>query len=305
MDTAVTGAALVVQGMHGMGDNLHQRAIIRQWMRTRTVYLETPWPCIYHDLVGERLRLVKKTTSLRTQAKNLRREDAKYQKGPSPAGAKTVRVWYTRDQVRRTGSVLAAMIEGVGLDYASADFRMPVPDDWAAPALATDKPIMLYRPLVERPEWGGCASRNPDYDAYRALFDAIRDRFHVVSVADLVPNVEWIVGKRIDADTEFHEGQLSFEGLAALAKRAALVYCSPGFAMLLGQAVGTPTLCVFGGYENSSSISAGARHTPTLGIDPIVPCDCFDHHHAHQKAINVPIATERVRQFVEDECASR
>lgn len=303
MDTAVA-APLIVQGMHGMGDNLHQRALIRQWMQARTVYLETPWPCIYHDLVGPRLHLIKKSSSLRTQAKNLRREDAQYSKLPPPSGAKVAKIWYTPDMVRRNGSMLAAMIAGAGLDYPTADFRLPIPDEWSARLRlpATDKPVMLYRPLVERPEWGGCASRNADYVAYRALFDTIRDRFHVVSVADLVPNVEWIVGQRIKADTEYHEGQLAFEELAALAKRAVLVYCSPGFAMLLGQAVGTPTICVFGGHENSKTISAGARYTPTLGIDPIVPCDCFDHRHKHQKAINIPIAAERVRQFVDDEC---
>lgn len=299
-----------VLGMHGLGDNLHQRAIVRQLLERERVMLETPWPSIYHDLAdGHRLRLVRKGSTLRTQAKNVVREHGKYHNGVQPSTARMVRVWYTGEQVRRTGSILAAMMESVKCDYARADFRLPVPQAWtdqlAAVLPATDKPIMVYRPLVERTEWQGCRGRNPDFDAYLALFTAIRERFFVVSVADLVPKVEWTVGHPIEADREFHVGELHFELLAALTKRAALMFCSPGFAPLLAQAVGTPSVCIFGGHESSITIAGGARMTPTLGIDPIKPCDCFDHHHQHDKRIDVPLAIERLRAFVESKCALR
>ena len=68
-----------LMGMHGLGDNLHQRAVIRQlWLREHLLLLETPWPCLYHDLVGPRLRLVFKRSMLRTQLKNAQREYSKY-----------------------------------------------------------------------------------------------------------------------------------------------------------------------------------------------------------------------------------
>ncbi len=98
---------------------------------------------------------------------------------------------------------------------------------------------MVYRPLVERTEWNGCAARNPDHSAYAALFASIRDQFHVVSIADLVPNVEWISGARVEADQKFHAGELEFEALAGLFSIASLVFCSPGFAVILAQTVGT------------------------------------------------------------------
>src|SRR3546814_11400043 len=58
--SAVTGSSarmksIYVQGMHGLGDNLHQRAILRHLMQSHEVWLETPWPCIYHDLVGDQI----------------------------------------------------------------------------------------------------------------------------------------------------------------------------------------------------------------------------------------------------------
>lgn len=245
---------------------------------------------------------MQRETSLRTQAKNAARERDRYARIRKPPGAIEVKVWYTGDGVRRTGSILAAMMASANCDYATADFRLPVPPAWFAQLDAIlptpTKPIMVYRPLVERTEWPGCAGRNPDFGAYRTLFEAVRERFFVVSVADLVPGKEWISGHPVRADVEFHAGELHFEALAALTKRAALMFCSPGFAPLLAQAVGTPAVCVFGGHESSMTIAGGARFSPTLGIDPIEPCNCFDHHHRHRKAIDIPAAIARLSAFV-------
>lgn len=285
--------------MQGLGDNLHQRAIVRQLMQRNTVYLDTPWPSIYHDLVGPKLQLVRPVaTTLRTQAKNVRRELGKYQLDKFPRQVQMVRTWYTGDDVRKHGSILAAMLANSGCQLEGSDFRLPIPDAWRAPVWHTDKPLMLYRPLVMRTEWQGCAGRNPQFAAYREIFDAIREQFYVVSVADLVPGKEWLADGPVRADLELHSGELTFEALAALAKRSALVFCSAGFAPLLAQAVGTPVICVFGGHESSMTIKDGARFAPTLGIDPIVPCNCFDHKHAHRKEIDIPAAIERVNDFV-------
>ncbi len=165
---------------------------------------------------------------------------------------------------------------------------------------------MLYRPLVDRPsDWTGCNARNPDHEAYLALFNSIRDQFFVVSVADLVPNQEWIVGHRIEADAECHAGELEFETLAAVTSMAAIVFCSPGFAAVLAQAVGAPVATVFGGYERSSFFFEGKKSAPVLGIDPINPCECFAHDHACRKAIDIPAAKARLAEFADAAAESR
>lgn len=302
--TVFDPAVMHVVGMHGMGDNIHQRAIIKQLMQRYTVFLETPWPCIYHELVGERLHLIKRPTALRTQAKNAAREANKYET-VSPHGPQ-LRVWYTGEDVRAAdGSIFAAMVRNAKCDVATADFRLPVPTAWFR-ALAkvfdvhtAGKPIMLYRPLVERTEWQGCAGRNPDHDSYYQLVRSIRDQFFVISVADLVPSVEWMVGTPLEPDLALHHGELTFEALAALASYSSLVFCSPGFATILAQAVGTPVVCVFGGHECSLTIKTGARFAPTLGIDPIRACNCFSHTHPCDKRIDMPQALARLLAFVE------
>lgn len=290
---------LLIQGMMGLGDNLHQRAVIRQLMQRYDVTLESSWVAPYYDLIEQGLKVVHKPTSLRTQAKNAKREEALFHK-VRPQNCRTRKVWYAPHEVRAAGGVLAAMCRNCDVPYETADFRLPVKPEWVAAAksvVQTDRPILVYRPLVERTEWNGCAARNPDRDAYDALFQSIRDRFHVVSIADLVPNVEWISGHRIEADQKFHHGELPFETLAGLFSIAAMAYTAPGFAVILAQAVGLPVAAVFGSYEASYSFSGGARYSPYLGIDPIVPCDDFKHDNTKDKTIDVPKAKSRLEIF--------
>jgi ADP-heptose:LPS heptosyltransferase len=293
--------ALFIEGMHGLGDNLHQRAVVKELARRHDVWLETPWACLYHDM--PEIHLVCKGSKLRTQAKNVERESDRFCKDDVPSNATRLRVHYKPDMVRKHRSVLAAMSAQCGVK--PGDFRLPVPSAWAERAkdllrhLKPDRPIMIYRPLVERAEWGACRNRNPDPQVYAELFHAIRDRYFVISVADLEPAKEWMVGERVQADAEFHAGELDVELLAALVKEAGLVFTSPGFALVLAQAVGTPVVGIFGGYEHSGSFAAGARFTPTLGIDTVRPCQCFSHTHRCDKRIDVDGARRRLMEFID------
>lgn len=292
--------SLYIEGMHGLGDNLHQRAVLRLLLEQHDeIWLETSWPSVYHDM--PRVRCLAKGTKLRTQLANASREADRFE-ATAPAIRARMRIWYTPNDVRSRGSVLAAMCRAANVNHDRADFRLPVPADWVAQARRIvgepARPILVYRPLVERTEWGGCGARNPDRDAYAELFAAVRSQFHVISIADLVPQVEWMTSRPIVADAEFHRGELHFEALAGLFSIASLVWASPGFAVPLAQAVGTPVVCIFGGYESSRSFSSGARYSRYLGIDPIRPCECFQHHHACRKAIDLPAAARRIADFL-------
>jgi hypothetical protein len=281
---------LLVQGMHGMGDNIHQRAVLRALMPNHSIWLETSWPCIYHDLVGPDLRLLRRPVALRTQLKNATREADKFERGgPLPHHrVPMVHMTYGRNSVRPGGSILEAMFQkaGVGAAYKDFDFSLPIPDEWNSildhivdddhilNPVPPHRPIMVYRPLVARPEWRGSIVRNANEDDYAAVFASIRDHFFVVSVADLEPMREWIVGPQLKADLTLHKGELSFEALAALFKRAACVYTSSGFGAVLAPAVGTPCISIQGGFEPKSWHADGAKLAPFLGIDPINPCAC-------------------------------
>lgn len=299
--------AIVLDGMHGLGDNVHQRAVVRRLIDAgHPVWLRTPWPCLYHDF-DDRLRLIERGYTLRTQAKNAKRERGAYTREPIPRTARTVRVWYDYGSIRKAGSfvggMMATTLHDVGGDY---DFTLPVPTAWRYKAAAhlgrPSRPVMVLRPLVERKEWGGCRIRNPNHDAYAWLFHSIRDRFFVVSVADLVPGFEDIVGPKLEADMTLHAGELDAEALAGLMSLAAVTFTSPGFAIALSQAVGTPVIAVFGAHESSRFYAYGDRFAPTLGIDPVTPCEHFARACPCDKRIDIATGTARIAAFVESHC---
>ena len=297
-------SAILIDGMHGLGDNVQQRAVVRALLADgHRLWLKTPWPCLYHDLAGDDLALIEHGRTLRTQRKNARRERDRYSRSAAPSGARRMRIWYDYDGIRRTGSFLGGMF-GLTLKRSAddADISLPVPEAWREKADAlvppTDKPLLVLRPLVSRTEWIGCDARNPDAEAYAALHATIREAFHVVSIADLAPGIEWLVGPRLPADQEFHAGELDIEAVAGLMGRAALVFCAPGFAIHLAQAVGTPVIGIFGGHESSRFYQDGERFAPTLGIDPVHPCECFSKKHRCDKTIDIEDATARIAAFV-------
>ena len=188
---------------------------------------------------------------------------------------------------------------------AQPDFSMPIPDAWHEKARSwlsrwdrKGKPLMIYRPIVLRKEWNG-ESRNPDTRAYADLYNEIRQHFFVVSIAHLESEVEWIVGPEADVDVKLHYGELDFETMAVLFKQADLVFSGAGFAPVLAQSVGTPVVIVYGGRESYKTTDVAGQHlAPTLGIDPIHPCDCHHHGHDCDKRIDVPAAREKLRKFI-------
>ena len=298
--------SLLVHGMHGLGDNIHQRAIIRALLkRDLHIALETSWPCVYHDLAGPDLRFIRKPVALRAQLKNGVREAGKFTAPVLPHhGGRAVQITYRISGIPQTpsGTVLESMFASAGIqeDYANADFRLPIPPEWIAPTIETTKPIMIYRPLVVRPEWRGSGIRNADPQHYAELVAMVRDSFFVVSIADLEPNREWIVGPQLKSDLSFDHGELSFEAMAALTAKAALVYTSNGFPAVLGPAVGVPTVSVQGGFEPAAWLADGSKHSPYLGIDTRYPCVCGASHcdKPCTKEIDMPRARAAVAEFV-------
>lgn len=299
--------SVIVQGMHGLGDNVMTRAGVRKLLAEipGTIYLETPWPAIFTDLESERLKLVFKMSRLRTQAKNAKREFGRFYKGVLP-GARTIRPMYRGVRLREQDeTVLAELMRSMGVEPANADFRIPMRADWAKIAAdyfkrigADGKPVLFYRPATLRTEWLN-ASRNPEPQAYAALLAAIRKDFFVLSVADLIPNVEWIDGVRVSPDAAFHNGELSIEVIMAIMAHSALVYCAPGFSTVLAMALGVPCVTVFGGYQSGRSLQFAPPSSPSLFVEPVKPCECFRHDHRCTKAIDLTKWTPLVKTFAE------
>jgi hypothetical protein len=294
--------AIHLLGMWGVGDVIHQRAIVREAMKAGPVWLNTSNPSIFHDLIAAGLNL-----SPRPQPPRIR-ETSRYPRSVPPPGTPARRINYIDGTNRSAelaasgGTLLSAMFKSAGIPMPDRpDFSMPVPQAWRDKARAlipaTDKPIMVYRPVVHSGIWSR-PNRSPDTAAYAELYQSIRDKFFVISLCDL-NNKDVIVGGEQDVDLKFHRGELDFETMAGLFAEADLVFGCAGFAPILAQAVGTPVIIVYGGNESfKTTNSSGVHLAPTLPINPINPCDCHNAGHRCDKRIDVPLALDRIKGFV-------
>lgn len=284
--------------MHGLGDCLHQRALIRQLVDKYDLYLETSWPQVYWDIP---INFIARGTKLRTQLKNQENSKSYFSDIPSSV-FKIIKIFYKPEMVRSCKSVVRAMLKTANLDENDYDFSFCPKPEWIDSAKnllapnVENKPILIYRPLCIRQEWGGCVTRNPDIGAYNYLIELIKKDFFVISIADIKPPAETMVGIPIQADLEFHEGQLSFEQIAGLFALSSLVYTSPGFCAVLARSMGINLITLFGGYEDGNSFSSGKGNY--LAIEPINPCPCFSHRHSCDKRIDVELAKEKIRGFI-------
>jgi hypothetical protein len=289
-----------MHGMWGAGDCIHQRAVLRELMKSNDVYLQTPSVAPFHDLVAQGLK-ISRLPNLKPRI----RETTVVKETPMPRNASGLRMTYDKTQIIRHGSILAAQFACAGLKMPERpDFSLPVPEAWrnAARKLIAGwqmggKPLLIYRPIVLNNTWL-CPSRSPDPVAYAALFAEIRERFFVVSIANIAEGKEWIVGQEQEVDVKLHRDELDFETMVGLYAESALVFANPGNCTVFAQAIGTPSITVFGGNESfDTTNSVGAHLAPTLAIEPINPCECHARTHDCDKRIDVEAAKVKVREF--------
>ncbi|TPN44875.1 methyltransferase domain-containing protein [Mesorhizobium sp. B1-1-7] len=306
LDRVAVKPPLTVLSMYGMGDNLHQRAVLRELMKTRSVELQTYYTAMFHDLIAEGLKVTLVSGKLDPRIRD--RGNGVGVARPSQSAEK--KIGYDHAATKRHGTLLAAMFGSVGLPVPEhPDFSLPVKPEWreAARALVGDtsgKPIMVYRPIIINATWP-CPSRSPDTEAYAALYRSIKDRFFTVSICELNQKGEHIVGEEQPADLKLHHGEADFETLAGLFAEAALVFGNAGFTPVLAQSVGTPNICVYGGNESYRYTNiVGAHLAPTLPIEPVKPCACFDRHHKCDKTIDLAKAVPLVEAFATEHAAT-
>ena len=264
---------MIIQGMLGLGDNVYQRAFIKKIQKP--VYLETCWWQFYKDIPG--VELIKPTTRLRTQNKNLEKapESVWTRKQRFAMGYNNQRVFYG------TSGILDGMRRSLRVDPATIDLP-----DFGAP-LVEGKYAMI-RPVTIRKEWQNEA-RAPLPEYIAQAMQILRDEgYLLVSVADLEDEKEWLVGEYPDADFVFHKGELSLEQLMALSAGASVIVGGVGWIVPVGVAYNVPTWIIGGGHGafNAPELLL-PKHQPHK-VSFILPgkyCRCREHHHKCNKVI--------------------
>lgn len=237
---------IFIDGMQGLGDSIYQRAFVKRLPAGS--YIQTAWPEIYEDL---QIKPVRSNTALRTQRKNESSTTAQYY--DLPAQFVRQRIGYGPAELER-GSIIDAMRKNFGIEPGSFDLPTLQPAH-----RFSDKPIAVIRPATVRSEWRS-DSRNPDPDYLVQASRILRRHFFVISVADLEPGKEWMVGQAPEADLQLHFGELDLRGLMSLVENAVVVVTPVGWALPAAICYQTPVYVVAGG--------RGAHNAPETVTDP-------------------------------------
>lgn len=260
---------MLIRGMKGLGDNIYQRAFIRQL--PGRVWLETPWPELYRDM--PHVRFVRPATDLRTQAKNIARH-AGWVSPPRGLGQLSIRYG------------APGIYNGMRNSFRVQPGPLDLPDFGPAPVAGR---YVLVRPVTVRAEWRA-DTRNPlpEYIA-NAAAEMRRRGYQVVSVADLQPGQEWALDPLPEADVRYHAGELPVDQLLALLQGAAAVIGGIGWIVPASIAAGVPAWIVCGGqggYNAPELITDRAMDTSRLTF--AVPdnfCRCTERQHTCDKRI--------------------
>lgn len=262
---------MIVRGMKGLGDNIYQRAFVKQLQGP--VYLETPWPELYEDLPG--VKFVKAETPLRTQAKNMALQQATRWEAPPRESVMTVQY----------GS--AGIVTGMRRCFGVGPGPFDLPDFGPSPVSGR---YIVVRPATVRAEWVAEA-RNPLTMYIAEAAEAARAAgYRVISVADLEPGKEWAVGKLPPADEVYHVGEFGVRQLMALVRNAAAVIGGIGWILPAAIAMKVPAWVICGGQGgfNAPELITDEKYMDLSRIRFAVPdnlCRCRHRQHNCDKRI--------------------
>lgn len=285
---------LYFDGMQGIGDNINQRCFIKALAnKGHEIWLKTPLPEIYAGI--DNLHFVRTNTPLRTQRKNEQASSVTFER--EPPGVPCKRIFYGNGHLQ-AGGIFDAMEQQFGIVPAEMDLpHFPAPEI----PLPNGKPIALIRPTTERTEWHN-ASRGPlnEYVDAVAKMLALRG-FHVISIADNAPELEWIPDCEPFAHRKLHNGELTITQMLALVERADIVLTGACVISHAALAYQKPMICLQGGNggNNHHSKITDARCmdlSRALFVYPDNYCRCQEMKHDCDKTIsNLP---DLVRSFI-------
>lgn len=290
----------------GLGDCIYIRPFARALAEQsdETVVVMTPWVELFQDIPN--LKIAKPAYTLRTQGKNMQRiekgnPDFKWFEPSDAEKASATKIKMSYDQADlKTGGIIKTFEKKCGTDFNPAYFDIPDFSDKINIAALNGKigadierdKIAFLRPVTVRKEWTNTA-RPPDpryvADAARILMES---GYHVVSVADLAENEEWMLAPHPDAHVKLYKGELTMVELLYFIQKSAIAVGGVGFIVPAALAARTPQFIIFGGLGAYNAIHKITDYrmedvNRLVGYAlPVQFCRCTDSRHGCSKFIN-------------------
>lgn len=293
---------LHIETFAGWGDCIYARACVKELAKTKEIYLETPLPDLFRDLP---VKFIKTTTKYRTQAKT--KPSSKIKFVELPKDIKKIQLYY--NQNLQSSTVMAMLLTQCGLpldtklDWDLPDFSEEL--EQANIQIPKDKKIAIVRPATIRAEWKVITRPpNPQY-LYWTSYALMEYGYHVISVADLEPDVEWLhMGQDVVANQKFYKGELPMYALLELMKKAEVVVGGSGFIVPASISARTNLFVIFGGrllYDAPNKIIPIDAPSLVSWAMPANPCRCtVDMHPEGEPACNkfIPDIDSRFMEFM-------
>lgn len=267
---------LHIETFAGWGDCIFSRGVIRELCKTKDVYLETPLPDMFRDLP---VKFIHTTTQYRTQAKIKPSDKIKFT--TLPIGIKKIKLHYDNDLISST--VMAMLLKQCDLPL-DTKLKWDLPDfsdelNSLNLNIPVDKKLAIVRPATIRAEWKVITRPpNPQY-LYWASHALVDYGYHVISVADLEPDVEWLhMGQDVFSHQKFYKGEVTMYALLELMKKADIVVGGSGFIVPAAVSANTNLFLILGGRLSYDGITKIIH--PTMNLDritwamPANPCRC-------------------------------
>lgn len=292
-----------LHGSFGLGDTLYLRSIVDLWAATRepsTTYVHTPWPQLWQ---GSPVRLIRSGTHFRTQLVNEQRNLHLYV-DTEPMTARRIAMGYSSADFEEGRTVTEALAARLGFHLPDKmDHAFTVPDAWKWKP-ETDRPVAFVRPPTIRKEWRA-PGRNPDPAAFAALVNHLMQTHHVVSVAHVQKNEEWIVDP-IPAHTRYEAGELSIEQVLGLLASADIALGGVGFIVPALGTTNTRGFILAGGVlrANEARILLDQRfdwsNVQFAYPDAGSRCCCTKYEHACVKTTDPARVVAELESFIQE-----
>ncbi len=290
--SVLTEALVYIDGMRGLGDNIFQRAYVKEL--DSQVHLQTPWPELYRDLPN--VKVLKSETSLRTQNKNVRGQEESVWTQKLVNYDKKLKLTYGNKA--SLGSIQGMFQGELGVRPKHFD----LPNFNCVLNLPEQRKIAVVRPVTLRKEWFNCA-RNPDPIYIAEAIAILRQKgFFIISIADLKENEEWLVGEDLDVDLKFHSGELDVINLLGLIKKADVLIGGVGWILPAAISYDKELLLIAGGQgaHNSEEKIADPKRVQKNKVCWVLPDDyCMCTNPRHQCSKKITNFTERVTDWIQ------
>lgn len=280
---------LHIKTLKGFGDNLFCRSCIKELIKTKEIYLETPLPDLYRDLP---VKFIQTDPEYRTQSKV--KPSDKISFTTFPPNIRKLELMY--DFNLQTSTVMSMLLK-------QCDLPLDTKLTWDLPDFSdelnalnlnipVDKKLAIIRPATVRAEWK-VITRQPNPQYLNWCSHALVDYgYHVISVADLEPDKEWLhMGLDVHSHQKFYAGEIPMYALLELMKKAEIVVGGSGFIVPAAISAQTNLFLVSGGrflYDAPQKIIPLDADREKIGLAiPANPCRCsVDQHPDGQETCN-------------------